>query len=279
MLHGTFDIFPLTDLVAMLVAAHRTGSIEICTDLANGSIHLQDGLCVGVEPSASPDVSEASLASSLVDVCVRFGKDPEASFKFVVSTPPPSAVAIDVASSIAEIDRITAESDAVNGLVGSLDSCPEVAPEIASESITLSATQWALLANVDGRTAVRDLKRPQETSLIEVCKEIADLVERGALRLGTDSPPHTPQRSSLLASAHVTAPVATVHQPLALVAPYSPGVDEQPDTSAARPSDADVVDDSGSDAFDYQDDQEDTDVSTVADRSVMLKMFSALRDA
>lgn len=285
-LQGTFDIFSLTELIAMLAGGAKTGTLEVHSGSAHGRVHLKEGLCSGVEPVAELPASEEALAGALVELCFELARESDGEFHFLTEEPPMSDHLVVVDEPLVQVARLLDEWQEVHGLIPSLDLCPQLSSELEGESITLSAGEWAFAVSLDGRATVSDLVGTRAISLLELCQEIAALVERGAVRLNA-------------ARAVVPeSPTALGHEPVPQeapavvpVAPYGPGVedalgagshpDEMPDDAvmtdeaglmdeAVMTDEASLTDEAGGESLDGDD---------VKDRGALLRMFSALRDA
>ncbi len=317
MLQGTFDIFTLSELIAMLASGSKTGTLAVTAGPATGRIHLRDGLCSGVEPDAGPTRAggaeldgEARLAARLADVCFELARHPDGEFAFLTDEPPAGDHLVAVDDALVEVARLLEEWREVELLVPSLDLCPQLAPELGGESITLAAHEWSLAVSLDGRASIRELVEARRQPLIEVCQAVADLVERGAVRLnetrGVAGPLAT---GGLLAMGGPGDPLDYETPAVMPVEPYGPGVDEAlhhpalPDADAATMLDGTPADDaasadasaeevasadasgdepSGDDVGRHDETPADDvpfDDGDAKDRGALLRMFSALRDA
>jgi hypothetical protein len=283
-LQGTFDIFSLTELIAMLAGGNKTGTLDVQAGATGGLVHFREGLCCGVEPVREPPQSDDALAAALVQVCFELVREPEGEFRFLTDEPPGSDHLVVVDEPMGEVRRLLEEWREVQGLIPSLDLRPSLASALAGDSITLTAAEWSFVVGLDGRASVQDLVDRRGESLLEVCQEIAALVDRGALRLddarlaiehpAVESP--APKRSRRGEST--SASTVPVEPPSVMpVEPYGPGVDDAASASASASapaatavSDDDVPIGANGEPLDGED---------VKDRGALLRMFSALRDA
>jgi hypothetical protein len=299
-LQGTFDIFSLTELIGMLASGTKTGILEVEAGTARGRLHLREGLCTAVEPGAAPPTDEAELATMLVEVCFELAREPEGSFRFLTEDPPASDHLVAVDEHLDRVGDLLTEWHEVRGLVPSLEHCPALADELDGDSITLSAAEWRLAVSLDGRATVRELVDTRRSTLLDVCREIAGLVERGAVRL------HEARVvGELVARSAESAEVGGYEVPKVVpTEPYGPGVDEaaaevaeavtepiDDDEGAAAaaeiaeesepevPGAADPAPEVASTDVPVGPNGEPLDGDDVKDRGALLRMFSALRDA
>ena len=234
MLQGTFDIFTLPELLGMLASGSKTGTLEVTRGAVSVRVHLREGLCSGVEPSG-PTPDEDALADALAAACFDLLREGDGTFAFETTEPPTSDLLVTIDEALVEADRRIEEWNEVCSLVPSLEVCPQLSPEIGADSITLSSAEWALAVGLDGRATVRELVDTRQTSLLEICREIAALVERGAVRLHDGRVSGTPQR----VEASEFGELASYSTPAIVpVEPYGPGVED----AAAEVADDDVAD-------------------------------------
>ncbi len=242
MLQGTFDIFTLPELLGMLAGGSKTGTLQVTRGAVRVKVHLREGLCSGVEP-AGPTPDEDALADALAGACFDLLRETDGTFKFNTAEPPASDLLVVIDDALVEADRRIEEWNEVCTLVPSLEVCPQLSPEIGGESITLSSAEWAFAVALDGRATVRELVDTRQVSLLEVCREVAALVERGAVRLHAGRVAGPPQRSTpdLDDGPDSYAPPVIVP-----VAPYGPGVEDG--TAGVDVESVDVESDASDDA-------------------------------
>lgn len=240
MLQGTFDIFTLTELLTMLAGGNKTGTVEIEVAERSGRIHLREGLCCGVEPAPEGVDTDDALGAALVELGFELARERSGEFRFLTEEPPASDLLVTVDEPVVEITRLLDEWQQIIALIPSVELCPQLAPELTGEEITLTAAEWSLAVTLDGRVSVRELSDERAGSLLEICEEIADLVERGAVRLNEHR--SFARRTRRAGNAAGSGPAGTdehsgYEAPLVVpVAPYGPGVDE-PATSATSARD------------------------------------------
>jgi hypothetical protein len=236
LLQGTFDILTLTELLTMLAGGNKTGTVEVEVGERSGRIHLREGLCCGVEPTPDGLESDDALGAALVELGFELARERSGEFRFLTEEPPASDLLVAVDEPIVEITRLLDEWQQIMALVPSVELCPQLAPDLPGDAITLTAAEWSLAVTLDGRVSVRELSDERAVSLLAICEEIADLVERGAVRLNEHR--SFARRTRRAGNAAGSGPAGTdehgnYEAPLVVpVAPYGPGVDEAAPSTA-----------------------------------------------
>ena len=106
--------------------------------------------------------------------------------------------------------------------IPSLDAHVRLAPVLRDEEIVVTAQEWGLLAALEGTPSVRDLIERRRQPMIEVCRDLKGLVDRGAIEGGVDlvaTEVRTDRRPRPVAEA------APAH-PIEPTAPWAPDVDD-----------------------------------------------------
>lgn len=233
-LQGTFDVFSLPELLRMLAASAKTGGLVVEAGGVAGRIDLRDGSCVGVESvevRGTPATVD-ELHGRLVDVAFAIVREPTGAFRFAAGEPNGEhEFSVPVEPVLAEVELLVAEWRDLIARIPSMDLRPELVPELAGDAITLSAAEWGTIARCDGLRSVRDLAEGGQRALVEVCRVVAELVDRGALRLveraGSAEPAGRPEARG--DDRHGTdRDVPYYGGRVEPVAPYGPGVDASP---------------------------------------------------
>src|SRR3954447_21778479 len=185
-LQGTFDVFSLPELLRMLASSAKTGGLVVEAGGVAGRIDLRDGSCVGVESvevRGTPATVD-ELHGRLVDVCFLIVRESTGAFRFAAGElTGDHKYAVPFEPVLAEVELLVAEWRDLIARIPSMDLRPELVPQLAGDTITLSATDWGTIARCDGVRSVRDLADGSQRALVEVCRVVADLVDRGALQL------------------------------------------------------------------------------------------------
>ena len=304
-LQGTFDVFSLPELLRMLAASGQSGALVVDAGGVAGRIDLRGGECVAaenVEQRGAVSGADA-LHARLVDVCFAVLRETGGGFRFAAGEAPvfDAEATVAVEPVLADVELLAAEWRELAQRIPSLDVRPVLKLELATESITLSALEWSVVAACDGHTSVRGLVEADRRTVVAACRTVADLVDRGAIVLADPMgiEPATPAPAD-----GVSLPYYAPPRRVEPVAPYGPGIDPPGSSDravpAARPEPTEVQLDADLDggagttppepptppmaaaehdvvatAFGEVADDGDGDVR---DRGAILRLFSALRE-
>jgi hypothetical protein len=302
LLSGTFELFPLAEVLGLIERAEANGVLLVRGREIDGALYFVDGaLCAGeIGDVSGPVEGQQALEVRLLEVAVPLLRTRGADFEFKADvTPPwpaPIAVPIDVVFEPAR--RIAREWSAIMTAVESFESVLVRTGEITTDSITLSHLGFRVLEQIDGTSSIRELARRAGASLVAVGPEVRALVLAGAVRVVVDS-----ERALATARAdveqdrpplEVPVDVTTLTAPAAVDLPVELGVDadvetitpaEDPDDLAKeRASLAAKAGLSGPGPSPSQSPEPVADAppaeraQIVVDRSELLRMFSGLKD-
>ena len=85
---------------------------------------------------------------------------------------------------VAEITALLEQWHEIEATLPSLDARIRLAPVLKVDEIVLTAAEWGLLVGLVGTPSVRELIARSALPMIEVCRTVADLVDRGAIEVG-----------------------------------------------------------------------------------------------
>ena len=238
-LQGTFDTLSVTELFGLLSTASKTGALRLDTGMADAGadptgvhqavVFVDSGLCCAVESNevTGPAGGDEELALRLVDVGFAVARISSGSFHFVDAEAPTFAsnesALLDPA--IAEITTMLEQWREIEATIPSLDARIRLAPVLRSEQIVLSAPEWKLLVAIEGLPTVRDVVADQRASVIEVCRLLKDLVDRGAIEVGADL---------TLPESRTNGRTAPTVAPTPVPAPAAPAADADAASSTSR---------------------------------------------
>lgn len=330
-LQGTFDTLGVTELFGLLSAAGKTGALRLEgadegheSDAADADVRAPEaaifvtgGLCCGIdsELASGRAESEPELAAHLVDVGFSLARCRSGSFRFTDGEQPPfeSVATTAFEPAVAEIESLLDQWQEIEATIPSLDGRVRLSPVLRSDQITLNAAEWSLLVAFDGMPTVRELIALHDEPMIEICRTVKELVDRGAIEIGGFGDRASSEarvarghkRPGAGAAAHieVVEPYAPASPPSPVAAEISATADaiaalERDDATAAAEADV-VASDlvtrmskgrrSVPDVFADGDDDETSDVDVVIgeaetddvpqDRGALLRLFSALKDS
>lgn len=328
-LQGTFDTLAVTELFGLLSTAGKTGALRLegadhdggepddaDTRALEAAIFVTGGLCCGIDSEMANGRagSEPELAAHLVDVGFSLARCRSGSFRFTDGEEPPFEVVAMAAlePAVAEIESLLDQWQEIEATIPSLDGRVRLSPVLRSDEITLNAAEWSLLVAFDGMPTVRELISLHDEPMIEICRTLKELVDRGAIEIGAFGDRATSEarvargysRPGAAAAAHieVVEPYAPASPPSPAAAEISATADaiaalERDDATAA--AEADVVANeivtrmskgrrSVPDVFaEGDDDTPGVDVvigeseadDVPQDRGALLRLFSALKDS
>jgi hypothetical protein len=226
-LQGTFDTLSVTELFGLLSTAGKTGALRLeAGDFAGteheagaqqagaqkATVFVTGGLCCAVESeqATGPTGSAEELATRLVDVGFSLARCRSGSFRFSDDERPPFAVSVSTAlePAVYEIGSLLGQWREIEATIPSLDARVRLAPVLQAEEIVVSAQDWGLLVALQGTPSIRDLVARRREPMMDVCRQVKELVDRGAIEVGAGVKPGT-------RDAHPTGQIDVVE-------PYAP---------------------------------------------------------
>jgi len=191
LLSGTFESFPLAEVLGLIERAAASGVLMVRAREVDGSLWFVDGaLCAGeIGDLSGPVEGRHALEVRLLEVAVPLLRARAAEFEFRedVTPPWPAPLALGVESIFEPARRIARDWAAIMTTIESFESVLERTGEITTESITLSHLGFRVLERVDGRTSIRELARRAGVSIVAVAPEVRTLVVAGAVRVIVDA--------------------------------------------------------------------------------------------
>lgn len=301
MLQGTFETLTLTELLATLAAARKTGVLELDAPDADARVHLREGRCIAAETDVLTDplTDVEALEARLVEACFAVARQRDGRFRFVADAEPPWSVepAISLDEVVVAVDELIDQWDELRDVIPSLDAHPRLRGEIA-EPITLRPGEWQLIAAVDGRRSVQDVADRTRQGALDVCRALAALVERGAVQIDPPRPRSPIAEETARSRAALEAVTAALPVPRGTAAeltdPWAPGVDSRYTELHRRLAEQELVPADPPGGTDADAHEEDDDVLAIGaaatgeeqtaagddgrDRRALMRLFSALRE-
>jgi Domain of unknown function (DUF4388) len=229
-LQGTFDTLPVTELFGLLASAAKTGALRLEAGDHEASVFLTGGLCCAVESDASAPsaASDTELAARLVDVGFAFARLAAGSFRFSDSelAEYDTGVTTPLEPAVLEIRSLLDQWREIEATIPSLDVRVRLAPVLRDDEVVVTAREWSLLVALEGMPTVRELVARRQQPMMDVCRDLKGLVDRGAVEIGAEVPV-VPATVSLLEPSE----------------PYAPDADDfvTAEAVAAAAADADAV--------------------------------------
>ncbi len=301
MLSGTFDLFPLSEVLGLIQRANASGALVVRAREVDGTLYFASGQMCGGEVSdlAGPVEGQDALETRLVEVCVSMLRSRGAEFDFRPDVSPawPAPLIVPIDAVFPRAHEIARDWSAIMTAIESFESILERTGSITTESLTLSRLGFRVLELVDGSATIRELARRADASLIIVGPEVRALVVAGAVRVIVDA-------DRALATARADAesdrvgperPVDVTTEPAPAPAPPAPAPDPvvvAPAPAAAVPEGdqlarerADLASRAGltdpgpaPEPAAAESEPASTRAQIVVDRSELLRMFSGLQD-
>jgi hypothetical protein len=291
-LQGNFETLTLSELLATLAAAHKTGVLELDAGDTDARLHLEKGRCVAAESEAlSGELDDfAALETRISEVCFAFARQSEGEFRFLADIEAPWRIepGVELEQAIAAIDERLAEWSALEAVIPSLDSHPQLRADLDCDSLTLDPDLWKLVVAIDGRRSVREVVDRTRQSVLDVCHALKDLVEHGAVEIVPETT--RAEREGPDASLPPRPPTGRAAE---ITDPWGPGVDDRhqelhrvlaeqelvPDEPLTDEELIPLADDDG-DGLEVAGEatSQPPDEDSVRDRRALLRLFSALRE-
>lgn len=251
MLSGTFDLFPLAEVLGLIERAAASGALVVRGREVDATLFFAGGELSGGEVAdlSGPVPDRQALEIRVLEVCVSLLRSRQAEFEFRPDVTPawPAAEMTPIGPTLARAAVIARDWPSIMSAVESFESSLERTGSIAIESVTLSAIGFRVLELIDGKTTIRELAHRAQASLIVVAPEVRSLILAGAVRVvvdagralataragATESAPFS--AAELLDVTESTTPVASrpAEAPLAAPAPHVPSPTYQPVPVAA----------------------------------------------
>ncbi|MDQ1468062.1 MAG: hypothetical protein QOH10_2477 [Actinomycetota bacterium] len=188
-LQGTLDTLSVTELFALLSTAGKTGALRLEAGEHEASVFVSAGRCCAVESdeATGPVGSEEDLARRLVDVGFSLARPRSGSFRFSDSEAAELDATLTIAlePAVAEITAMLDQWAEIEQTIPSLDVRVRLAPVLRDDELVVSAQEWGLLVALEGMPSVREVVARRGETVIEVCRALKGLADRGAIEVGT----------------------------------------------------------------------------------------------
>jgi uncharacterized protein DUF4388 len=198
-LEGTFETLGVSELLGLLARSRKTGALRLDAGHTSAIVYVHDGRCCAATSSDTPDpIDDApSLRARLVDVCFSVARTEQGSFRFSVEEPPwQCQERVDLELANDELARLLDEWRGIQAVIPSLECRLRLTEELGTDELNLDRNRWRLLTSIDGRHNVRDLVRKTNSSVLDVCHALVELVEAGACEVGPAPPTTAVPRST-----------------------------------------------------------------------------------
>ncbi len=183
-LQGTLETFSVPEVLRLLSGTNKTGLLALEGDRGVGNVWLRDGRIV----SAISDHEQGDHIEAVLFDLLRFT---DGSFVFESGSEPdePTTDEVDVDDALAEAERLLDEWREIESVVPSLDVYVRLVPELAAESVTITAAEWHSVALVGSGLTVGQLGARHAMGEFDASRLVHGLVEAGLVAVSDDAPP------------------------------------------------------------------------------------------
>ena len=192
-LQGTFDTLPVAELFGLLASAAKTGALRLEAGDLEASVFLTGGRCCAVESddAKAPVASDGELATRLVDVGFAFARTTAGSFRFSDSERAEYDTGFTtlLEPAVIEIRSLLDQWHEIAATIPSLDARVRLAPVLRDDEVVLTAREWSLVVALEGMPTVREVVARCPLPMMEVCRDLKGLVDRGAVEIGAEVAP------------------------------------------------------------------------------------------
>lgn len=183
-LKGSLDSFSLDEVLTLIAAGRKTGTLQVRGDRGVGAVYFNGGRACGAEAgrhSGPIEDVEPLLVTRLQDVCFELFRFTEGDFIFEAGRLPEWAqqitLDIDIQFLVSEVKRRVTEWAGIQAVIPSAEARPKLVAELPFEDVTLDRWQWRLIAAIDGRRRVNAIMRTLHMSEFDCCRAVKELVE------------------------------------------------------------------------------------------------------
>lgn len=181
-LQGDLSSFALADVLRLLAGTAKTGALEVSSSTGSGEVWLREGAVVG---GAVPAAPHATRSSDVVLELLRFDGG---TFAFDDTINVTEAGGSSVDDTLTEAQALLEEWHDVEQTVPSMDAWISLAPELSGDDVTVTASDWRILAVIAGGTSVSGLASVQSLTDLAASRQVKALVEQGVASVGNDQP-------------------------------------------------------------------------------------------
>lgn len=174
-LQGTLDTFSLPDVLRFLAASAKTGRLEIDGPRGAGDLWVDGGNLVA---------GQAGSVAGPIDAVFELLRDGRGSFTFSADlTTSDAGAPLAVEEVLAESEARLAEWREIEAVVPSLSARVDLAAELSTNSVRVTAEQWRALVAVSQEGSVGGVGRRLDLGEFDVSKLIKGLVEQGLVEV------------------------------------------------------------------------------------------------
>ena len=162
----------------MFAAGEQTGRLGLNSGLECADLFLRAGSVVHATADAATGDAAVSLALGWTN----------GSFSFEPGILPPEiTISAPLEQLLAEGSRQVSEREMLRRVIPSPDVVPRLAPRLPGDSISITAADWEVLAQIDGQATVGELARKLGRSDLEAVRAFYSLKTAGLIELAVEA--------------------------------------------------------------------------------------------
>lgn len=178
-LEGTLDIFPLRELIEMIIYSSVTGSLNIFGGQHEGRILFYDG-----RPYHAVYGDKTGMAA-----VIALFEETDAHFSFIDEhVEAEETIFSDPLDMIDHAERSAARWKQVRKYVKSMDVVPYLTCPVERARYSVSPEHWPIFTSIDGQHSVADIAHELNIEEIEVCEAIAQMRSDNLIELRRPQP-------------------------------------------------------------------------------------------
>jgi len=181
---GTLDAFALSDVLRLLAASEKTGSLSVDGDRGRGRVEILDGELVA---ATTDSTAPTAAADEVMFELMRFTRG---SFRFSVDEQPMEVDGepLEIEDVLGQATELLDEWRDLEGVVPSLHHRVLMAQELDTDQVTIDARLWGALVAVAASRTAGDLAAALGLGELGVARLVSDLVDLGVAVVEPPSP-------------------------------------------------------------------------------------------
>ncbi|MGH9084616.1 MAG: DUF4388 domain-containing protein, partial [Acidimicrobiales bacterium] len=223
-LQGTLDTFALPDVLRLLAATKKSGSLRLTSEHGSGTVGFDDGAVRAVR------ADHVAHATEPVDALFELLRFEHGTFTFDGDVPAEAGgEAADVEELLVAAEALLAEWREIAAVVPAMGAWVTLRRTLDTESVTVPSDQWPTLVAVGGGATVASIAAELGLTELPVSRAVRDLHSLGVVDIGGDHP--VPVAEPPTAAEPVEPPPATpvASEPVEEEPPASDHVDDHVD--------------------------------------------------
>jgi hypothetical protein len=239
-LQGTLDTFALPDVLRLLAATKKSGSLRLTSEQGAGTVGFDDGAVRIVR------ADHVSHATEPVDALFELLRFEHGTFTFDAEVPAePGGDRVDVEELLVAAEALLAEWREIAAVVPAMGAWVTLRRTLDADSVTVPSAQWSTLVAVGSGATVAAIAAELGLTELPVSRAVRDLHSLGVVDIDTEAPmPVTePPSAALPVEPAPVEPLSDVDAPPELhAAAVSDECADEPADLDSEPEDAGAPD-------------------------------------